>query len=168
MRKKLPGIFLTVMVALVAAWGFRWYLRKTIAPEMKFQTSELQLTVSKTKTSINDLKGNVIIVSFFQTWCGSCIQEMYTFDELITTVNSPNFKILCISDEDTDRILTLQERFSTGKIRFANSGASLSSLGIFVYPTTYLLNKKGEVIQSRLEGYDWALEKPLIEKLLAE
>jgi hypothetical protein len=93
---------------------------------------------------------------------------MYTFDELITTVNSPNFKILCISDEDTNRILTLQQRFSQGKIRFANSGESLSSLGIFVYPTTYLLNKNGEVIQSRLEGYNWALEKPLIEKLLAE
>jgi thiol-disulfide isomerase/thioredoxin len=135
---------------------------------MEFNDNELLLTSSKTKTTINDLKGNVIIVSFFQTWCGSCIQEMYTFDELITTVNSPNFKILCISDEDTNRILTLQQRFSQGKIRFANSGESLSSLGIFVYPTTYLLNKNGEVIQSRLEGYNWALEKPLIEKLLAE
>lgn len=159
---------LSTLIILIAAWAFRWYLRKTIAPRMEFNDNELLLTSSKTKTTINDLKGNVIIVSFFQTWCGSCIQEMYTFDELITTVNSPNFKILCISDEDTNRILTLQQRFSQGKIRFANSGESLSSLGIFVYPTTYLLNKNGEVIQSRLEGYNWALEKPLIEKLLAE
>jgi hypothetical protein len=51
---------------------------------------------------------------------------------------------------------------------FAHSNESLASLGIYVYPTTYLLNKKGEVIRSKLEGYNWALEKGTIEKLLAE
>jgi len=64
--------------------------------------------------------------------------------------------------------MALQNRFSTTKILFANSGESLSSLGIYVYPTTYLLDKKGEVIQSKLEGYNWALEKTVIEKLLTE
>lgn len=168
MKKKLPAIFLSLLIMLVAAWAFMWYLRKTIAPKMKFQTSELQLTGSNTKTSINDLKGNVVIVSFFQSWCGPCIGEMYVFDDLISTVNSSNFKVLCISDEDTDRILSIQSRFAPEKILFANSAESLSSMGIHVYPTTYLLNKKGEVIQSKLEGYDWSLEKGTIEKLLAE
>jgi hypothetical protein len=93
---------------------------------------------------------------------------MYTFNELTSAVNSPNFKILCISDEDISRINMLQRRFTPEKILFANSVKSLASLGIHVYPTTYLLNKKGEVIQSKLEGYDWALENPVIEKLLAE
>jgi thiol-disulfide isomerase/thioredoxin len=142
-------------------------MRKTIVPKMEFQTSELLLTTSNTKTTINDLKGDVVIVSFFQTWCGPCIQEMYVFDDLLATVNSPHFKILCISDEDTDRINMLQSRFTPGKVMFAHSAKSLASLGIHVYPTTYLLNKNGEVIQSRLEGYNWALEKNTIEKLLA-
>lgn len=145
-----------------------WYMRKTIPPKMEFQTSELLLTGSDTKTTINDLKENVIIVSFFQTWCGPCIQEMYVFDELLTSVNSSNFKILCISDEDTNRINILQSRFSPDKIMFAYSPKSLSNMGIHVYPTTYLLNKKGEVIQSKLEGYNWALEKGTVEKLMAE
>lgn len=167
MKKKLPAIFLSLLIVLIAAWAFMWYLRKTIAPKMKFQSSELQLTGSNTKTSINDLKGNVVIVSFFQTWCGPCIGEMYVFDELISTVNSPNFKVLCISDEETDRILTVKSRFAPGKILFAKSAESLSGMGIHVYPTTYLLNKNGEVIQSKLEGYDWSLEKSKIEQLLS-
>ena len=135
---------------------------------MEFQTTELLLTAGNTKTTINDLKGNVVIVSFFQTWCGPCIREMYVFDELLATVNSSGFKILCISDEDKDRINRLQSQFSPHKVMFAHSNESLASLGIHVYPTTYLLNKKGEVIQSKLEGYNWALEKGTIEKLLAE
>jgi len=135
---------------------------------MEFQSSELLLTSNNKKITINDLKGNVVIVSFFQTWCGSCIQEMYVFDELVAKINSPNLKILCISDEDTGRIITLQSRFVPGNILFAHSTKSLASLGIYVYPTTYLLNKNGEVIKSKLEGYNWALEKETIEKLLSE
>jgi thiol-disulfide isomerase/thioredoxin len=168
MKNKLNSIIFFIIIILAAGWGIRWYMRKTVAPKMEFKTSELLLTGSNTKTTINGLKGNVVIVSFFQTWCGPCIQEMYVFDELLATINSPNFKILCISDEDTGRINKLQSRFIQGKISFTHSAESLASLGIHVYPTTYLLNKNGEVIQSKLEGYNWALEKGSIEKLLTE
>ncbi len=166
MKNKLSTIIFYAIIIIAVGWGIRWYMRKTIAPEMKFQSSGLLLTGSNTKTTINALKGNVVIVSFFQTWCGPCIQEMYVFDELLAAVNSPNFKILCISDEGADRINMLQSRFTPDKIMFAHSAESLSSLGIHVYPTTYLLNKNGEVVQSKLEGYNWGLEKEAIEKLL--
>ena len=168
MKNKLTGIFLIALIALAAGWGIMWYMRKTIAPKMQFQSSVLILTGTNTKTTINNLKGNVVIVSFFKTWCGPCIQEMYIFDELAATVNSGNFKILCISDEDTNLINRVQNRFIPGNIEFAYIAKSLSSLGIHVYPTTYLLNKNGEVILSKLEGYNWLLEKETIEKLISE
>lgn len=168
MNKKLTGIILTSIIILAAAWGIMWYIRKTIVPKMEFQTNELLLTGNNTKTSINALQGDVVIVSFFQTWCGPCIQEMHIFDEMLATVNSPGFKILSISDEDTGRINMFRSRYTAGSILFAHSAESLASLGIHVYPTTYLLNKKGEVILSKLEGYNWAIEKERIEKLLSE
>ncbi len=168
MKNKLGSIIFYSIIILAIGWGIRWYMRKMVTPKMEFQSSELLLTGSNTKTTINNLKGNVVIVSFFQTWCGPCIQEMYVFDELLASVNSSNFKILCISDEDTNRINMLQSRFTPDKIMFAYSAKSLTSLGIHVYPTTYLLNKKGEVVQSKLEGYNWALEKETIKKLISE
>lgn len=166
MKNKLSSIFFSIIIILAAGWGIRWYMRKTIAPKMEFQTSELLLTGNDAKITINDLKGNVVIVSFFQTWCGSCIQEMYVFDEMIAAIKSPGLKILCISDEDDELVNKLKSRFTQSSILFAKSTKSLSSLGIHVYPTTYLLNKNGEVVQSKLEGYNWALEKDTIEKLL--
>ncbi len=168
MKNKLSKLFFYIIIILAAGWGIRWGIRKTVAPKMEFQSSELLLTGDNKKITINDLKGNVVIVSFFQTWCGSCIQEMYVFDELVAKINSPNLKILCISDESNDLINTLKPRYVPGNILFAHSTKSLASLGIYVYPTTYLLNKKGEVIKSKLEGYNWMLEKETIEKLLSE
>jgi peroxiredoxin len=168
MKNKLKTIFLTVLIILAAGWGAIWFFRKTVVPGMKFETTELLLTGNNTKTIINDLKGKVVLISFFQTWCGPCIQEMYVFEEMLATINSPDFKILCISDEETGRINMLQNRFPRNYIQFAQSAESLASLGIHVYPTTYLLNKKGEVIQSKLEGYNWTLQIEAIKKLLAE
>lgn len=167
MKNKLSSIIFYAIIILAAGWGIRWYMRKTVAPKMEFQTSELLLTGSNTKTTINDLRGNVVIVSFFQTWCGHCAQEIPVLNNLAAMLNSNHFKILCISDEDKDLINTYQNRFTSANIMFAHSTKSLTSLGIHVYPTTYLLNKNGEVIQSKLEGYNWALEKGTIEKLLS-
>jgi thiol-disulfide isomerase/thioredoxin len=166
MKNKLSSIIFYVFIILAAGWGIRWYMRKTIVPKMEFQTNELLLTGNNTKTTINDLKGNVLIVSFFQTWCGPCAQEIPEFNELAATLNSDHFKILCISDESKDLINKYQNRFTADNILFAHSTKSLASLGIHVYPTTYLLNKNGDVIQSKLEGYNWALQKETIEKLL--
>jgi len=168
MKNKLTGIILTVLIALAAGWGFMWYIRKTVAPKMRSQNNELLFIGSNKKVSINDLKGNVIIVSFFQTWCGPCAQEIDELNALSVALRADHFKILCISDEDKDLINGYEKRLSTLNVFFAHSKESLASLGIHVYPTTYLLNKKGEVIKSKLEGYDWALEKGTIEKLLRE
>jgi hypothetical protein len=41
-------------------------------------------------------------------------------------------------------------------------------LGIRSFPSTFLLNKKGEVIMTKLEGYEWLQEAEAIQKLLAE
>jgi len=168
MKNKLKTIIASVLFILIASWGMMWYLRKTIAPTMKFQHSEIQLTGSHTTTTIDDFKGNVVIVSFFQTWCGSCIQEMYVFEELLARVNAPGFKVLCISDEDTARINKVESRFTEGKIIFAHSTKKFAGMGIYVYPTTYLLNKNGEVVLSKLEGYNWMQEKANIDKLLTQ
>lgn len=168
MKNKLNGIILTVLIVLAAAWCAMWYMRKTIVPKMQSQNNELLITANNTKTSINDLKGNVTMVSFFQTWCGPCAQEISELNALSMALNSDHFKILCISDEDKDLINAYQKRLMAGNVLLAHSKETLASLGVYVYPTTYLLNKKGEVIRSKLEGYDWALEKATIEKLLSE
>ena len=121
MKNKLSTIFFTILIVLAAGWGIMWYIRKTVPPKMEFQTTEFSLIGNNSKLTINDLKGNVVIVSFFQTWCGSCIQEMYVFDEMVAKINPANLKILCISDEDEELIKVLQSRFTSGNILFINN-----------------------------------------------
>jgi hypothetical protein len=63
---------------------------------------------------------------------------------------------------------SFRSRFPSNKILYTQSQKSLADLGIHVYPTTFLLNKKGEVIKTKLEGYDWSVEKNAIRELITQ
>ena len=150
-----------VLIAGFLFLGIKLYY-KNVAPQMNFQNTVLTLLSNNTKTTINDLRGQVVMVSFFQSWCIDCAKE------LTTAINNDKFKTLYISDENVHKIEGFKSRFLSDKIVFAKYNEPLSSLGIHVYPTTYLLNKKGKTVLVKLEGYDWQKEKATIEKLLTE
>ncbi len=160
-------VLYSLLFVLLIFAGVKLY-QKNVAPKMSFQITELTLLSNNNKTTINDLKNHVVIVSFFQSWCIDCAKETPLLNALSATINNEKFKVLYISDEETNKIEGFKNRFYSDKIIFAKSAASLSNLGINVYPTTYLLNKKGETMVAKLEGYDWLQEKTKIEKLLAE
>lgn len=168
MKKYQEKIMIVLFVIALSAWMGRSYIRQLFPPKMKFASVEFTPVDSNNVTTINDLKGNVVIVSCYQTWCGSCAGETPVLNQLSTDLNSSQFKILYISDEGAEKVSMFRQRIPSDKILFMHSQKSLADLGIHVYPTTFLLNKKGEVIQTKLEGYDWLKEEDAIRKLIAE
>jgi thiol-disulfide isomerase/thioredoxin len=135
---------------------------------MTFTAARLIRTDDHLQTSIGDYKGSVVIVSCFQTWCGDCARETPILNQLATNVSSANFKIIYITDEGNTKLGAFRSRLASGNILFTYSPKSLASLGIHVYPTTYLLDKKGRVVKTKLEGYNWLLEEANIRQLLAD
>lgn len=157
-----------LLILLMAAWAGRSLIRNWFPPTMKFADEALTTVDDNRKFSINDLKDTVLIVSCFQTWCIDCARETPVLNELAAAVNSPVFKIVYVTDEDIERVTAFRNRFASGNILFTHSAASMKELGISVFPTTYLLNKKGNVITTKLEGYDWMKELPVIKKLITQ
>lgn len=166
--KTLQKIIPFVLIVLLVAWGVRWYIHKTYPPAMNFNSAALVTVDDNTKTTINDHKGKVLIVSCFQTWCRDCAAETPVLNELATKFESENFKVIYITDEGNDKLPSFRRRLPSNKILFTYSAKSLASLGVHVYPTTFLLNKNGEVIKTKLEGYDWLREEGLIRELLGQ
>ena len=167
--KKHQSLLITCMViALAFAWLFKSTIRNAFAPKLTFANAPLQVVDSNVIGSIAAYKGNVLIVSCFQTWCIDCARETPDLIELATTFKAEKFKVLYISDESIDKIKHFKHRFNAEQILFTQSAKSLASMDINVYPTTFLINKQGAVVSTKLEGYAWKNEWPLIKKLLAE
>jgi thiol-disulfide isomerase/thioredoxin len=161
-------IIFAIVLIPVLIYGVRKFMQYKIPPKMGFNASVFKTVDDNKNISINDYLGKVVIVSCFQTWCGSCAAETPILNQLAINLNNPNFQVLYVTDEGNDKLPSFRSNLASDKILFTFSESKLEKLGIYVYPTTFLINKKGEVIKTKLEGYDWLLEEALISKLLSE
>ena len=124
------------------------------APKLPVHKTTL-LDEGGNKFSVNNTKGSVVIVSFFQSWCGDCRREHPELEAVQQAVGGADkLKIFLVSDEDWSKINTVKASTKTS-LSFYQSEKPLKEIGIRRFPTTYLLNKKGEVVEAKVEGIHW-------------
>jgi peroxiredoxin len=167
MKQNQQTIIIALMVLVLSAWMGRHYIRGLFPTSMKFKEMALSTIDGNKQISIADFKGKVVIVSCYQTWCIDCARETPDLNQLATQINSDKFKIIYISDENAEKQNLFRQRFQASNILFTKSPKGLSELGISSFPTTFLLNKSGEVIKTKFEGYNWLNDTTAITKLIA-
>ncbi len=168
MKKYQSWLLPALAVLAMTAWLGRSQIRNLFPPAMKFANTVLTPVASQGNIKVSDFRGQVLLVSCFQTWCVDCARETPVIASLKSSIPDTAFKVLYISDESPEKINAFSSRFGNGQVIFAHSAASMQEIGISVFPSTFLLNKKGEVVMTKLEGYDWMQEAATIKQLLAE
>ena len=160
----LAGAALAAFVA-VAAWVYS-DTGQTAAPSSTF------VLLDGSQHSTADLRGKVTLVNFWATSCTTCVAEM---PELVATYQkyqAQGFDTLAVamSYDPPQYVLNFaQSRQLPFKVALDNTGAVAKAWGdVRLTPTTYLVNKRGEIVKSYVGAPDFADLHRLIEKLLAE
>jgi peroxiredoxin len=136
------------------------------APESTF------VLLDGSKKTTADLKGKVTLVNFWATSCVTCVAEM---PKVISTYNkyqSRGYDTLAVAmsyDPPSYVVNYTQTRQLPFKVAIDNTGAVAKAWGdVQLTPTTYLVNKRGEIVKQYVGEPDFAALHQLIEKLLAE
>ena len=124
---------------------------------------------------LNDLKGKVVFIDVWATWCGPCISHRPRVLELAEKYkNNTDVKILLLSvDNSKDKWLSFlkKENSSKGMNLFIKNGMHTSfgnNYNIQTIPRYILIGKDGKIINSNMsepsESTEREIEKALREK----
>ena len=157
-------------LAVVAFAGIGAYVYldtgRSAAPESTF------VLLDGSRQSTADLRGKVTLVNFWATSCTTCVAEM---PEIIATHKkyaTQGFETMAVAmsyDPPSYVVNFAETRKLPFKVAIDNTGAVAKAWGdVRLTPTTYIVNKRGEIVKSFVGAPDFPALHQLIEKLLAE
>jgi cytochrome c-type biogenesis protein len=109
--------------------------------------------------TLSDYKGKVVFLNFWATWCPPCNKEMPDIEALYQEYNLNQDEVVFIgvtnpksdaypnnSDEEKDKIIAfLEEKGYTFPTVFDETGELLQNYQISAFPTTFMIDKEGNI-----------------------
>ena len=164
MKKQIVGASIVAAVAVVG--GLLWRPAPEAAPPSTF------VLLDGSQRQTKDFLGKVTLVNFWATSCVTCVAEM---PQLIATYNKyhpQGFSTVAVAmayDPPSYVVNFAQTRQLPFEVAIDNTGSVAKAWGdVGLTPTSYVLNKRGEVVKRYIGEPNMAELHQLIESLLRE
>lgn len=107
--------------------------------------------------SLSDLKGRVVVLNYWATWCPPCVNEMPSLQRLHDALEEKGLSVVAISvDERFEDIERFVENFGLSFTILHDEGAKVSrAYQTFKYPETYIIGRDGLVKSKVVGDRDW-------------
>lgn len=128
------------------------------------QTKSIYLDLENNEVNLSSFKGKKILINYWATWCGPCIQEMPSLLRAQEQLKS-EYVFLLASEESTQRISRFKSR-KKFNFNYIRSRVSLASIGIYSLPITIIYDEEGKEIKT-IEGSVVWDSKRMIKQLKA-
>jgi cytochrome c biogenesis protein CcdA/peroxiredoxin len=124
------------------------------------------VTADGAPIALSDLRGRVVLLNFWATWCGPCRIEMPGFQRQYLSHADDGFVVLAVNNaEPLELIAPFRDQLGlTFPILMDTEGAIQRQYGIINYPSTMLLDRDGRIV-ARHFG---VVTPPQIDAMLAE
>lgn len=108
--------------------------------------------------SLSDLRGSVVLIDFWASWCGPCRKENPNVVRLYEKYKSAGFTVLSVSLDDNEA--NWKAAIERDKLSWPNHVSDLKKWGnaaarlyqVSGIPFTVLVDREGKVIDTRLRG----------------
>ncbi|WGD33536.1 TlpA disulfide reductase family protein [Olleya sp. YS] len=140
-------------------------------PEAEFTKGEKALDFIATDIDgntfkLSDLQGQVVILNFWFTKCGPCIQEMPELNKLSENYKDKKVKFLAITFNQKDIVEQFLEEQDFTFTIVPNANDVVSLYGVNSFPTSIVIDKEGKIVAKEV-GYRTNIKSVLTKAINA-
>jgi peroxiredoxin len=150
-RTLLVGALLAAFASPLHAAELKRWKGKPAAPDIDL------LTTDGAPLSLQQLRGKVVLVNFWATWCEPCITEMPSLQRLHDQLRADGFEVLAVNyQEGPARINSFIEKMNLKLPVVRDTDGSVArAWGARVFPANYLVDRAGNIRHSMDGAADW-------------
>ena len=107
---------------------------------------------------MEDLRGKVVLLNLWATWCPPCVDEMPTLEGLSKKMAGRDFVLLAISEDETPQNVGpwIEKHGFTFPVLLDARGQVGADLGITGYPETFIVDRTGRIVHHHIGYRNWA------------
>lgn len=109
--------------------------------------------------SLEEFRGQPVILHFWASWCPPCIEELPQFNEMVKSLKGKPIRFLIVSLDkswaDAEKIAP-QKELSEGVVSVIDTEGTIpEKFGSYQFPETYLLNSNLQIVEKWVGAQDW-------------
>lgn len=159
------SLVLSLSTALYAAPPSPWEiegLKGKKAPDLILRD------INNRPFNLSSLRGRVVILNFWATWCPPCRAEMPSLNNLYRELRNRGLEVVAVSADRSDS--AVRDYVSRNKLDFTvlidPDNRVSREFKVFSIPTTFLIDRNGIIIERFLGEEDWT--SPEIKRKIKE
>ncbi|MDZ4712377.1 MAG: TlpA disulfide reductase family protein [bacterium] len=127
------------------------------------------------KMSLADLKGKVVLVNLWATWCGPCIKEMPDLSKISNELKDKNFRMLGLNVFQQETSKKVEDFLKTNPVSYTILDGNTELVDAFgeanggnieAVPTTFIIDKDGKIAETIVGGRSKEAFLTIINKYL--
>jgi peroxiredoxin len=133
------------------------------APDFTVESAD----AARKPVKLSSLKGDVVLIDFWATWCGPCIESMPSIENLHRTYADKGLRVLGISNEARGTI----DKFTVGRphtypLYIDSTSSAWNAYDVSQIPLVIVVGRDGRIVYSGHPAHAQELEQ-VVQKALA-
>jgi peroxiredoxin len=145
-----PALFVLVLLPFAGCnRGSHPSLVGNPAPDFTVQDADRKVT-------LHDLRGKVVVLNFWATWCPPCVDEMPSLVKMQSDLKGRVIVLAVSVDEDERSYHTFLKKNNVDLLTVRDPQQKSNELyGTFKFPETYIIDRNGVVQRKFIGPVDW-------------
>lgn len=167
-KKWRPDVWTLLLIAAIA---YVWFRPPAWVSEERRGAPKLQVNLlDGRRLDLEQLRGKVVLVNFWATWCPYCRHEMPEMESFYRDYQAKGFEMVALSqDDDIGKVAAFMGKEAYHfPVALEPAGVAAAFGGVSRLPTSFVIDKQGRIRKKISGQVYYARLKGLIEPLLAE